>query len=114
MLLLTLMLSLTQYMYILQNLICRYYRGAAAAVIVYDVTNNETFNNAQEWLNELRRYSDNIVVMLLGNKCDLGDQRVVNTEDARIWAGKMCVGGTELIDNVIGQDYKHTFDLSPT
>ncbi|KAG2260242.1 hypothetical protein Bca52824_079536 [Brassica carinata] len=49
-----------------------YYRGAVGALLVYDVTRHSTFENAARWLRELRGHTDpNIVVMLIGNKCDL-------------------------------------------
>jgi Ras-related protein Rab-11A len=66
-----------------------YYRGAVGALLVYDITKHDTFNNCQRWLTELRDHADvNIVVMLVGNKCDLKDQRTVTTEEATEFAQK--------------------------
>ena len=49
-----------------------YYRGAKAALIVFDVTNNESFKNTKRWINELRKHADkNIIIVLVGNKIDL-------------------------------------------
>lgn len=50
-----------------------YYRGAHAAVIVYDVTSMESFNRAKAWVKELQSVQStaNIVIALAGNKCDL-------------------------------------------
>ncbi|KAJ4749052.1 Ras-related protein Rab-11A [Rhynchospora pubera] len=59
-----------------------YYRGALGAVLVYDVTKTNTFENVKRWLRELRDHADsNIVVLLVGNKTDLKHLRVVTTED---------------------------------
>ncbi|KAJ3709224.1 hypothetical protein LUZ61_012929 [Rhynchospora tenuis] len=59
-----------------------YYRGALGAVLVYDVTKTNTFENVKRWLRELRDHADsNIVVLLVGNKTDLKHLRVVSTED---------------------------------
>merc|ERR1711943_118080 len=53
-----------------------YYRGAAAAVVVYDITNTESFSRAKSWVKELQRQgSPNIVIALAGNKCDLASKR---------------------------------------
>lgn len=58
-----------------------YYRGAAAAVVVYDITNTETFLKAQFWVKELQKHGNpDIVVALVGNKADLEDQREVTRE----------------------------------
>ena len=49
-----------------------YYRGAVGALLVYDITKKQTFDNVQRWLRELRDHADaNIVVMMVGNKSDL-------------------------------------------
>ncbi|KAG6758525.1 hypothetical protein POTOM_038880 [Populus tomentosa] len=55
-----------------------YYRGAAVAVIVYDITSPETFNKAQYWVKELQKHgSPDIVMALVGNKADLQEKREV-------------------------------------
>lgn len=49
-----------------------YYRGAAGALLVYDITRRETFNHLARWLEEARQNaSSNMVIMLIGNKSDL-------------------------------------------
>ena len=56
-------------------------------MLVYDVTRRPSFDNMAKWLEELRGHADkNIVVMLIGNKCDLGTLRAVPTEDAEEFA----------------------------
>lgn len=65
-----------------------YYRGAVGAMLVYDITKKGTFDNAERWLQELREHADNdIVILLVGNKCDLRHIRAVTTEEAREFSG---------------------------
>ncbi|KZV30110.1 hypothetical protein F511_19653 [Dorcoceras hygrometricum] len=66
-----------------------YYRGAMGAMLVYDITKRQTFDHIPRWLEELRAHADkNIVIILIGNKTDLEDQRAVPTEDAKEFAQK--------------------------
>lgn len=61
-----------------------YYRGAVGALLVYDITKRQTFDNVQRWLRELRDHADsNIVIMMAGNKCDLNHLRAVSEEDGQ-------------------------------
>jgi len=61
-----------------------YYRGAAAAIVVYDITNKESFNGAKSWVKELQRRGDpNVIIALAGNKADLQNKRRVETEEAK-------------------------------
>jgi hypothetical protein len=58
-----------------------YYRGAAAAVVVYDITKEESFDGAKKWVTELQRRGDpNVVIALAGNKSDLEFDRKVETD----------------------------------
>lgn len=64
-----------------------YYRGAQAAIVVYDITSPDTFKRAQAWVKELRQQANqNIVIALSGNKADLAQQRMVETEEAESYA----------------------------
>ena len=55
-----------------------YYRGAQAAIVVYDITNADSFERAKNWVKELQRQGNpNIVIALAGNKCDLSAKRAV-------------------------------------
>lgn len=62
-----------------------YYRGAAGALLVYDITNRETFNSLANWLSDARTLaSPNIIMLLVGNKRDLeGDREVTFLEASR-------------------------------
>lgn len=56
-------------------------------MLVYDITRRPTFDHMARWLDELRAHADgSIVVMLIGNKADLGQKRAVSTEDAVAFA----------------------------
>ncbi|KAK6240120.1 hypothetical protein QUC31_005589 [Theobroma cacao] len=67
-----------------------YYRGAHGIIIVYDVTDQESFNNVKQWLNEIDRYaSDNVNKLLVGNKCDLTANKVVSSETAKAFADEV-------------------------
>ncbi|XP_011097022.1 ras-related protein RHN1 [Sesamum indicum] len=64
-----------------------YYRGAAAAIIVYDITSSDSFARAKKWVQELQKQGNpNMVMALAGNKCDLEDKRNVTAEEARGYA----------------------------
>jgi len=64
-----------------------YYRGAAAALVVYDITSSESFNGAKTWIEELQRQgSADIVIGLAGNKMDLESKREVPKEEAKAYA----------------------------
>ena len=65
-----------------------YYRGAQAAVVVYDITNSDSFQRAKFWVKELQRQTtSNTIIALAGNKLDLApERRQVSTEEARTYA----------------------------
>nr|XP_009409801.1 PREDICTED: ras-related protein RABF2b-like [Musa acuminata subsp. malaccensis] len=64
-----------------------YYRGAAAAVIVYDMTNAASFTRAKKWVQELQAQgSPNTIMALAGNKADLVEARQVSVEEAQTYA----------------------------
>lgn len=66
-----------------------YYRGAAGALLVYDITKHITYENVERWLKELREFGDsNMLVMLVGNKSDLRHLRAIPTEEAKSFAEK--------------------------
>ncbi|KAM6202236.1 ras-related protein Rab-19 [Rhynchocyon petersi] len=66
-----------------------YYRSAHAAVIAYDLTRRATFESVPHWIHEVEKYgAANLVIMLIGNKADLWDQRQVLFEDACTLAEK--------------------------
>ncbi|KAF7051963.1 hypothetical protein CFC21_060136 [Triticum aestivum] len=64
-----------------------YYRGAAAAIVVYDISNQASFTRAKKWVQELQAQGNqNTVVALAGNKADLLEAREVQIEEAKTYA----------------------------
>jgi len=64
-----------------------YYHGAVGALIVYDITSPVSFENVKKWLKEVHEHADkDIVIMLVGNKCDLKHARAVETRVAEDFA----------------------------
>jgi len=67
-----------------------YYRGAHGIIVVYDVTDQESFNNVKQWLNEIERYAcEKVNKLLVGNKCDLVSKKAVSYEVAKAFADKL-------------------------
>ncbi|XP_010682035.2 ras-related protein RABD1 [Beta vulgaris subsp. vulgaris] len=67
-----------------------YYRGAHGIIIVYDVTEMESFNNVKQWLNEIDRYAnESVCKLLVGNKCDLVENKVVDTQMGQALADEL-------------------------
>jgi Ras-related protein Rab-2A len=64
-----------------------YYRGAAAALLTFDITRRETFLSLEKWLEETKNNGNpNMVIVLVANKVDLDSQRVVSREEAEKFA----------------------------
>jgi len=67
-----------------------YYRGAHGIIVVYDVTDLESYNNVKQWLHEIDRYAcENVNKLLVGNKSDLQGKRAVETKDAAEFADSL-------------------------
>jgi len=61
-----------------------YYRGAHGIIVVYDVTDKESFNNVKHWMQEIDKYAaDGVNKLLIGNKCDLSSKKVVSYDEAK-------------------------------
>jgi len=64
-----------------------YYRSAACAICVYDITQSASLEKAKSWIRELQRQADpSIVIALCGNKADLAARRQVSQEEAQKFA----------------------------
>ncbi|KAA8523106.1 hypothetical protein F0562_009529 [Nyssa sinensis] len=64
-----------------------YYRGAAAAVVVYDISSMDSFQRAKKWVRELQRQGNpNLIMLLVANKADLETKRQVQKEEGEQYA----------------------------
>lgn len=67
-----------------------YYRGAQGIILVYDCTDPESFHNVKQWMGEIDRYAcENVNKLLVGNKCDLRDEKRVDVATAKEFAADM-------------------------
>ena len=79
-----------------RSLIPSYIRDSSVAVVVYDTTSRASFLNSSKWIDDIRsERGDDVVVMLVGNKTDLGDRRQVSVEEGAArrrlaWPGLLC------------------------
>lgn len=72
-----------KYKSITQNLILR----VQGIIILFDITNKDSFNNLNEWIKTVREQAgNNLAILLVGNKCDLEENRLVLKEEANIFA----------------------------
>ncbi|EKF38411.1 ras-related protein rab-5, putative [Trypanosoma cruzi marinkellei] len=72
-----------------KSLASMYYRGAAAALVVYELPLYETFERAKYWVRELAANSPETIVTLVGNKSDLANRRNVSAEEAAAYAKEL-------------------------
>eukprot|EP01090_Pellita_catalonica_P005245 TRINITY_DN15156_c0_g1_i1.p1 TRINITY_DN15156_c0_g1~~TRINITY_DN15156_c0_g1_i1.p1 ORF type:complete len:236 (-),score=44.76 TRINITY_DN15156_c0_g1_i1:130-807(-) len=65
-----------------------YYHGAYGALLVYDITNRDSFRYLAEWLEDIHKNSDSseIVIMLVGNKADLASERAISKQEGEAFA----------------------------
>ncbi|KXJ23936.1 putative Ras-related protein Rab-33 [Exaiptasia diaphana] len=71
-----------------KSMVSHYYRNVNAVVFMYDITRKSSFESMATWLSEYGQFSDspNVPKIIIGNKCDLGKLRTVNSNDARKFA----------------------------
>ena len=75
-----------KYRYLIKN----YYNGANGILLIYDITNRNSFHNLNLWFDELEKNLDlnNLYIYLIGNKADLIQEREVSYEEAKDFADK--------------------------
>ena len=70
-----------------KNIIASYYRGAHGILLIYDVTDKDSFKNLSNWLIEIEKNaSKNVLKVLIGNKSDLEDKRVITINQGKEFA----------------------------
>jgi Ras-related protein Rab-11A len=73
-----------------------YYKGAKGAFVVYDITRKASFESIDKWINDLKAAADKkLTIVVIGNKCDLEDQRQITKEQGQEKAGKLEVAFME-------------------
>eukprot|EP00331_Platyophrya_macrostoma_P003503 CAMPEP_0176424454 /NCGR_PEP_ID=MMETSP0127-20121128/10845_1 /TAXON_ID=938130 /ORGANISM="Platyophrya macrostoma, Strain WH" /LENGTH=213 /DNA_ID=CAMNT_0017805511 /DNA_START=32 /DNA_END=673 /DNA_ORIENTATION=+ len=70
-----------------RTITCSYYKGAQGIMIVYDITDKESFDSVKGWMSEIEKYAqENVIKILVGNKSDMGDKRRVTFEEGQEFA----------------------------
>ena len=84
-----------------------YYKGAHAILIVFDITEKESFEHIKNWMQDIDKFAKlGVYRILVGNKCDLENQRRVSKEEAKELAEKY---GIEYIET----SAKETINIEP-
>mmetsp|Transcript_22271 Transcript_22271/g.37779 ORF Transcript_22271/g.37779 Transcript_22271/m.37779 type:complete len:213 (+) Transcript_22271:172-810(+) len=69
-----------------------YYRGAMGILLVYDVTDEKSFSNIRNWIRNIEQHAtENVNKMLIGNKCDMVDKRVVEADRGKALADEYTI-----------------------
>ena len=70
-----------------RNITASYYRGGHGVLVVYDITDRESFNNLNSWLIEIEKNANkNVFKLLIGNKCDLESERKIEFSEGKAFA----------------------------
>ncbi len=73
-----------------------YYKGAKGAFVVYDITRKDSFASIDKWISDLTSVADKkLTIVVIGNKCDLEDQRQVTKEEGEEKANQLQVAFLE-------------------
>lgn len=61
-----------------------YFRGAQGILLIYDVTDRRSFESIRNWISQIQQHADvHVNKILVGNKCDMLDEKVVSTEEGQ-------------------------------
>ncbi len=70
-----------------KNITASYYKGGNGVLVVYDITDRESFENLNSWLIEIEKNANkNVYKLLIGNKCDLEEKRKVSYQEGKDFA----------------------------
>ena len=87
-----------------------YYRGVNIIFIVYDVTNQESFNHVKNWISDIDKFARiNVMKVLVGNKIDLNNKRVISNEEGKNLSKKYKIKFFETSAK-LGQGVKEMFE----
>ena len=87
-----------------KNITASYYRGGNGVLVVYDITDRESFENLNSWLIEIEKNANkNVYKLLIGNKCDLEDKRKVTYQEGKEFASS---NGMQFIETSAKTDTK--------
>jgi len=88
-----------------------YYKGSKGAFIVYDITRKNSFDSVERWVNDVKSVANkNITIIIIGNKCDLEDQRQVSKEEGESKASQLEVAFLET-SAYSGDNLEKAFDM---
>ena len=88
-----------------------YYKGAKGAFVVYDITNKNSFESIEKWINDLKGAADkDLTIIVVGNKCDLEEKRQVTKEKGEEKANKLEVAFMET-SAFSGENLDKAFEL---
>jgi len=91
-----------------------FYRGAHGIIVVYDISDQASFNNVKLWMQEIQRYAaGGVCKMLVGNKVDLEDRRVISTSTVKDYAEGLGISFIETSAKT-GQDVDKAFERLAT
>lgn len=94
-----------------QTITSTYYKGSHGIVLVYDITDKESFNNINNWVSEVKKNAGSGVVMLLvGNKSDLESDRVVTSKEGQDFANMLGINFLETSAKT-DSNIKETFNV---
>ena len=72
-----------------RNVVSTYFRGSNGILLIYDITSRDSFKNLESWLIEIEKHaSDNVLKILIGNKNDLENDRVISVEEGQNFANR--------------------------
>ena len=72
-----------------RNVVSTYFRGSNGILLIYDITNKDSFKNLESWLIEIEKNaSENVLKILIGNKCDLESERGITKEEGQAFANR--------------------------
>lgn len=95
-----------------RSIVRSYYRGAAGALLVYDITRRDSFDHVSQWIAEARQNADpDLVITLVGNKCDKASERQVSFEEGQHFAQRYGLYFTET-SAVTGQMVDQSFHVT--